>query len=171
MARAWDVPGLKPDLRFREAAGRVVLTRWREMMSFEAGTRIGDDIEFLHDMRVSSRRLRAALDAFAAAFPGRSFRRYLASVKEVTDTLGAARDLDVAIDGLCRVIEEMDPREQVGLQALVGEYRARRAAESTHITALFDRLEAEQFAVRFEAWVGKHTGVDPATLSPRPPQL
>ncbi len=142
----------------------MVLTRWREMMSFEVGTRIGDDIEFLHDMRVSSRRLRAAMDAFAAAFPTGSFRRYLASVKEVTDTLGAARDLDVAIDGLLGVIDEVEPREQVGLEALVGEYRARRTAESAHITALFDRLEAEQFAVRFEAWVGKHSGVDPAKL-------
>ena len=64
MAKAWDVPGLRSGAGFRDAAGRVILTRWREMMSYRDGTLLGEDIEELHAMRVSSRRLRAAMDAF-----------------------------------------------------------------------------------------------------------
>jgi hypothetical protein len=71
VAKAWDVPGLAGDARFRQAAGRVILTRWREMMSSRDGTLLGEDIEELHSMRVSSRRLRAAMDAFEGAFPRR----------------------------------------------------------------------------------------------------
>lgn len=169
MAKAWSVPGLRPEARFRDAAGRVILTRWREMMSYRDGTLAGEDVEELHAMRVSSRRLRAAMDAFAAAFPRRSFRRHIRSVKEITDTLGAARDLDVAMDGLRAAMEGFSPRERIGIAALVEAHRSRRDDEAVHIAALFARLDAERYGGRFERWVAKHTGVDATALDPRPP--
>lgn len=170
MARAWDVHGLKRDARFRDAAGRVILTRWREMMSYRDGTLLGEDIEELHAMRVSSRRLRAAMDAFADAFPPKAFRRHLRVVKEVTDTLGDARDLDVAIDHLESLLPGMEEADRPGVEGLIARYRAQRVEESAHISALFDRLDRERFAKRFERWVGEHTGVDVKRLDPRPPE-
>lgn len=169
VARAWEVPGLRQDARFRDAAGRVLLTRWRETMSYRDGTLAGVDIEELHSMRVSSRRLRAAMDAFAAAFPQRSFRRHLRAVKEITDALGAARDLDVAVEGLAAVLPDLEPAERIGVQALVDDFRRRRAEESSHIAALFERLERERYERHFERWVSRHTGVDASRLDPRPP--
>lgn len=169
MAKAWDVHGLRRDARFRDAAGRVILTRWREMMSYRDGTLLGEDIEELHAMRVSSRRLRAAMDAFAGAFPEKSFRRYLRVVKEVTDTLGEARDLDVGIEGMLHVLEEVPPHERPGIEGIVARYRDDRAAEDADIAALFTRLEDESFGPRFEAWVRRHTGVDVERLAPAPP--
>lgn len=168
MAKAWNVPGLLQDATFRDAAGRVVVTRWREMMSFRDGTLAGEDIEQLHAMRVSSRRLRAAMDAFAGVFPGKSFRTHLRVVKEITDTLGAARDLDVAVDGLEAVVRDFADIERPGIEALVAEYRTHRAAEATHIAALFTRLDEEHFGQRFERWVARHTGVDPGGLQTQP---
>ncbi len=162
------MPGLRRDATFRDAAGRVVLTRWREMMSYRDGTLAGDDIEELHAMRVSSRRLRAAMDAFAGAFPAKTFRRHLRVVKEITDTLGAARDLDVAVDGLDAVLGEFADHERPGIEALAAEYRAQRTGEATHIAALFTRLDEERFAVRFERWVKRHTGVEPDELTTNP---
>jgi CHAD domain-containing protein len=168
MAKAWNVPGLHRDATFRDAAGRVVLTRWREMMGYRDGTLAGEDIEELHAMRVSSRRLRAAMDAFAGAFPTRSFRRNLRVVKEITDTLGAARDLDVAVDGLEAVMADFTAEERLGITSLVAEYRERRVEEAAHIAALFARLDDERFGRRFERWVGRHTGVDPKRLRTGP---
>lgn len=138
------------------------------MMSYRDGTLLGEDIEELHAMRVSSRRLRAAMDAFADAFPPKSFATHLRMVKRITDTLGDARDLDVAIEGLTAVMGEMSSAEQVGVQALIDEYDGRRAAEATTIAALFERLDRERFARRFERWITKHTGV-PTSLPTRPP--
>jgi CHAD domain-containing protein len=169
VARAWQVPGLHRTAAFRDAAGRVILTRWRETMSYRAGTLLGEDIEELHAMRVSSRRLRAAMDAFSEAFPPRSFRRHLGTVKEITDTLGDARDLDVAIDALTALLPEFTAEMRVGIESLVAEYRERRADEARHIAALFDRLDATGYSKRFERWVGRHTGVDPKALRTRPP--
>jgi len=166
MARAWEVHGLHGNASFREAAGRVVLTRWREMMSYREGTLLGQDIEELHAMRVSSRRLRAAMDAFAAAFPRKKFQRALRVVKEVTDTLGEARDLDVAIEGLERRRRRFGPDARPGLEGLIERYRAERRDESVAIAALFDRLDAEGFAPWFEGWVERHTGVSVDELAP-----
>jgi CHAD domain-containing protein len=170
MAKAWEVHGLTGRATFREAAGRVILTRWREMMSYREGTLLGEDIEELHSMRVSSRRLRAAMDAFAAAFPRKPFKRYLRRVKEVTDTLGAARDLDVAIEGLEQRIETMDDIARPGLEGLIARYRAERETETVAIEAMFGRLDEEGFAADFEAWLADHTGVSVQELAPAPPK-
>jgi CHAD domain-containing protein len=169
LAQAWEVPGLHRRSRFREAAGRIILTRWAEMMSHRDGTLAGEDIEHLHAMRVSSRRLRAAMDAFGAAFPPRSFARNLTRVKEITDTLGDARDLDVAIAGLVELLPELDPEERPGIEGLIARYRQERGAEAAHIHALFSRLEDDGYGRRFCAWVEKHTGIGMASLKPRAP--
>lgn len=169
MAQAWSVRGLRGDARFRDAAGRIILTRWREMMSYREGTLAGEDIEELHAMRVSSRRLRAAMDAFAAAFPAASFRTRLGWVKEITDTLGAARDLDVAIAGLTDLLAEVPPDERAGLEGLVARYRQDRAAEAVHVAALFERIDADDLDRRFVRYVERHTGVTMKKLDPRPP--
>lgn len=169
MARAWDVPGLAGDAHFRQAAGRVILTRWREMMSYRDGTLLGEDIEELHSMRVSSRRLRAAMDAFEGAFPARSFRPLLRQVKEITDALGAARDLDVAIERLTGPVADLPPEERPGIDGLVARYREERAAEDPLISELFARLDEERFEDRLARYVAKHTGVRLARLNPRPP--
>lgn len=169
MAKAWVVPGLARDARFRDAAGRVILTRWAEMMSYRDGTLLGEDIEELHAMRVSSRRLRAAMDAFAAAFPPKSFRRYLGQVKEITDVLGAARDLDVAVERLSGLLAEMAPDERPGIEGLIARYREERAAEDPIIAALFGRIDETEFEGRLTDYVRAHTGVRMSRLTPRPP--
>ena len=170
MARAWDVNGLPHNGGFQGAAGRIVLTRWREMMSYRDGTLAGEDIEELHAMRVSSRRLRAAMDAFGDVFPGRSFRAYLREVKHITDTLGDARDLDVAIEHLTTLLPEVEPIDRPGIEGLIDRYEQQRRAEDAQIQALFDRLDREGFAIRFERWIHKHTGIDVDTLNPAPPE-
>jgi CHAD domain-containing protein len=169
MAKAWDVPGLTGRARFRDAAGRVILTRWRETMSYRDGTLLGEDIEELHAMRVSSRRLRAAMDAFEGAFPRRSFRDYLRRVKEITDVLGDARDLDVAIERLTGLLPSMQADERPGIEGLIARYRQERAEEDPRIAALFARLDEERFEERLDRYVAKHTGVTLRRLKPRPP--
>lgn len=169
MAKAWDVPGLTPDAAFRDAAGRTILTRWTEMMSYRDGTLAGEDIEQLHAMRVASRRLRAAMDAFESAFPAKSFRPYLRRVKKVTGVLGNARDHDVAVRRLLKLLPAVAPDERPGLEGLIAKYRHGRAAEVPRIAALFAAIDDEGFERRLFSYVMKHTGVKPSTLKPSPP--
>jgi CHAD domain-containing protein len=65
----------------------------------EPGTRLGEDAEELHDMRVATRRLRAALDLFDGVLPVRA-RVYREELGWMAAVLGAVRDLDVQQEGL-----------------------------------------------------------------------
>ena len=64
-----------PETAFHDAAERVLAERLDALVEHEAGTRAGEDPEELHDMRVASRRLRAAVDAFAGCYHGKQFKQ------------------------------------------------------------------------------------------------
>jgi len=75
----------------------------------EPGTRLGEDPEELHDMRVATRRLRAALSLFQSVLPVRAqmFREELGWLARL---LGAVRDLDVQLEGLADMSgRDVDP--------------------------------------------------------------
>ena len=60
----------------------------------------GTDIEGVHDVRVASRRLRAAMDIAAPAFPGKWYKPLHRTAKEITGALGEVRDRDVLLEAL-----------------------------------------------------------------------
>jgi CHAD domain-containing protein len=100
VAKEWEIPNLSGDESFKSAAAKIIKTKSDEMWSYAPGTIAGEDIEELHSMRVSSRRLRAAVDVCAPCFPTRSYRRYQRVVSELTGELGGVRDSDVMLDFL-----------------------------------------------------------------------
>lgn len=104
MAAARDV-GLDCDGTFSEAAAKVVKVRSKEVFEQAGGVLDIDDIERVHDMRVATRRLRAALEVFAPAFPRKRHRKALKKVKELADALGERRDADVEIELLESLID------------------------------------------------------------------
>ena len=61
------------------------------------GVRAAEDIEYIHRMRVASRRIRAALPLFRFCFPAKNYTRWSEEIKEITRALGEARDTDVQI--------------------------------------------------------------------------
>lgn len=61
------------------------------------GVRAAGDIEYIHRMRVASRRLRAALPIFEPCFPAKSYARWMREITRITRALGEARDADVQI--------------------------------------------------------------------------
>ena len=71
-----------------------------------------DDIERVHDMRVATRRLRAAIEVFAPCFPRKRHRAALKQVKALADALGERRDRDVAIEPLEGFAAEMASGER-----------------------------------------------------------
>ena len=88
-----------PDPTLGDVAYAVIRRQLRELLVHEPGTRLGEDPEQLHDMRVATRRLRAAMDLFSVALPSRT-----AAVREelrwIAGELGAVRDLDVQLEGM-----------------------------------------------------------------------
>ena len=62
-----------------------------------AGVRAAEDIEYIHRMRVASRRLRAALPIFRPCFSKKQYLRWMHAISTITRALGEARDADVQI--------------------------------------------------------------------------
>ena len=128
MAKSRPIRGLSPDTRFRDAAAAAVSVRATEVFSFADAALDLSDIEGVHDMRVATRRLRAALEVFATCFPPKAHAAALAEVKDLADRLGERRDPDVAIEELEAVAAELAPADQPGVAGLVEELRAEQAA-------------------------------------------
>ncbi len=66
------------------------------------GVKASEDIEYIHRMRVASRRLRAALPLFRRCFPQKQYARWMHEIAGITQALGMARDMDVQIAFLLR---------------------------------------------------------------------
>jgi CHAD domain-containing protein len=124
MAKALAIPGLGPEIPMREAAARTVQTRTAEVFSFAAGVLDTSDIERVHDMRVATRRLRAALEVFRPCFPKLQFKAALRDVKNLADALGERRDPDVALQEVEAIKTRLPATAVPGVDAFEDELRA-----------------------------------------------
>src|SRR4051812_43032982 len=100
MAKARPIPELGSDASFATAAAKIIAVRARELEDASENVLDVSDIERVHDMRVATRRLRAAMEVFETCFPKKRFRSTLKEVKALADALGERRDRDVHIADL-----------------------------------------------------------------------
>jgi len=95
------------------------------------GVRENQDMEPVHEARVASRRMRAALGMFADCFDAKKAGKWLKRVKRLTKGLGAARDLDVQIEFVESFASRLDPKDRryrPGIQRLLLRLRQQRQA-------------------------------------------
>lgn len=151
MAKARDIPGIAPDATFREAAASAVEVRAEEVFAFRDRALDTSDIEGVHDMRVATRRLRAAMEIFAVCFPRNQHRRALKEVKELADVLGERRDPDVMIDGLERIARKLATADRAGIRHLEESLRDRQAGANDRLAALLERIERDRLRERLLA--------------------
>lgn len=71
----------------------------------------GDDPEYVHQMRVASRRLRAAIRLFEPALPPGFEQTVLPGLRVVVTTLGRVRDLDVLLEDIVAPVIRALPEE------------------------------------------------------------
>ena len=149
MAKPWSVEGIVPRKSLEECARRIITTLFQEMMSFKEGSIDGLDIEFVHDMRVSSRRLRVAMDNFAECFSKKKFRKYLKQTKNITSTMGVVRDLDVLISKFETDAKSLTKDEQLGVKNLIIQLQQKREEARKPMLLMFSRLEKAGFDKKF----------------------
>src|SRR5215210_5378736 len=87
---------IDPSMSLGEVAFAVLRRQFAEMRDHEPGTRLGEDPEELHDMRVTTRRMRAAMKVFEGALPERA-RWLREELRWVAHALGDVMLLDVLI--------------------------------------------------------------------------
>lgn len=146
MAKARRIPGLEPRTRFVAAAAATVEVRAAEVFLHAEGVLDTSDIERVHDMRVATRRLRAAMEVFAACFPAKEHAKLLKEVKRLADALGERRDPDVAIEELEAISAELGGVR--GLGSLIGELRSEQERGNERLAAALDRILDQHLAER-----------------------
>jgi CHAD domain-containing protein len=100
-----------PALTVRQAASRIVARHVRELVRYEKRARAGET-EAVHQMRVQTRRLRAALALFSGVLrPGKRAGR--ARLRWLARALGRVRDLDV----IAALLEERHLPHLAGVEA------------------------------------------------------
>lgn len=94
------VQPIDPHDPMSEAGRKALLRDFVRMLEHEAGSKTGEDIEDVHQMRVSTRRMRSALRLLEPYYKGKPVRYFRARLTTIADALGEVRDLDVMIDNL-----------------------------------------------------------------------
>lgn len=166
--------GLKPTDSLAEAGRKVIGFHFARMLEQEAGTRLGADIEALHDMRVATRRMRAAFKVFSDGFQKQTVKPLLAGLKATAQALGPVRDLDVFMEKLRSHQDSLPPENQAGLQPLLDIQQTKYDELRQKMSAYLDSKAYRQFKEDFLQFVkvkGQGAKVIPVTMPPTPYQL
>ena len=146
MAKARRIPGVEPGTRFGDAAASAIEVRAAEVFLHAEGVLDTSDIERVHAMRVATRRLRAAMEVFAACFPAKEHAKLLKEVKRLADALGERRDPDVAIEELEAIDGELGGVR--GLGSLIKELRTEQQRGNEELAEALDRILEQRLAER-----------------------
>lgn len=78
-------------------AGVVLVSRWQEFCRQRSVVLKHPETDAIHDLRVASRRLRAAVGLFEPFLPGKPVNRLSREIRSITRTLGRVRNVDEAL--------------------------------------------------------------------------
>jgi CHAD domain-containing protein len=122
-----------------ELAFGVLRRQFATFLEREPAARLGEDSEGVHDMRVATRRMRAAMSLFREALPVRT-QRLRDELKWVAGVLGEVRDLDVQLGQLGEWERDMSDEDVAALRPLVESLEHRHAeARAMMLEALDSR--------------------------------
>jgi CHAD domain-containing protein len=138
---------------FRPAMRALIAPRWRAVWDAVPVAIEGVDPEGVHDARVASRRLRAAMDVAASAFPSEWYRPLHRVAKQITSELGEVRDRDVMLEYLEQELHDAPENERPGIERLISRLTSEREEARTKMLTFLADLEeqgvTEQAVKRF----------------------
>ena len=111
------------------------------------GVKTAQDIEYIHRMRVASRRLRAALPLFAPCFPEKKYLHWMEEIQRITRALGQARDTDVQIAFLIKIIKKKQAGRHTTDQGNALSHRLTGDVETILLSGLQKKRSKLQTAV------------------------
>ena len=148
-----DEVGMQAKDAIAEAGRKVMLFHFARLLSHEAGTRQGEDIEALHDMRVATRRLRASLQVFEEAFEPGALKPFRRGLQAVGRALGAVRDLDVFMEKAQQYVQALPEERRDGLNPLLDHWKAEREAARAEMLKVLDSEAYAEFKRKFNIFL------------------
>jgi CHAD domain-containing protein len=142
-------PGILPDDPMSEAGRKTLRFHFYRMIGNEQGTRLGDDIEALHDMRVATRRMRSAIPIFAPYFDKRVVRKYSKDLRRTGRALGRVRDLDVFMEKAQAYIDTGEGFDPGALDPLIIDWKVEREGARKVMLEYLESNRYKQFVEDF----------------------
>jgi CHAD domain-containing protein len=143
MAKADEIVGLNCAADASLWAAEVLRVRFGEVARLRQEALESVDVEAVHSMRVATRRLRSALRDFALFLKRRPVKKAIKDLKRIADALGSARDEDVAIARLEKLLAKAETEEiKRGIENLIGVRRVFREKAQIELKEV---LSAETF--------------------------
>jgi len=142
------------DLEVGSYAYSIITQQYRHMVDQEGGVREDRDPEYLHQMRVGSRRLRTALQVFDQVVKLPKAAR-IQAIGEISQTLGRLRDLDVQIADLEQDYgQRMVHKAQLkALQKLLSLLRKQRRQVFGEVEAMLSQPLYTRLQQAYEDWL------------------
>jgi CHAD domain-containing protein len=135
------IAGLTSDTPVTKAARDVLAVRLDAVnQSGRQAVEQFTDPEAVHQLRVATRRARAALAVFADALPRKAVRRGRKTLRKLRRAAGAVRNLDVLLAAVGEVPSRNGPRKSGAMLFLTGYLVARQSAERGRLLRSLNRL-------------------------------
>ena len=120
-----------------ELAFAILRRQFLAFLQNEPGTRVGEDPESLHDMRVAARRMRAAMALFSPALPARA-GRMRQELRWIGGVLGEVRDTDIQLERIAGWARESGEAELAALRMLSVVLERRRQQARGRLLRAFE---------------------------------
>jgi len=134
-----------------EAFQSILEHNFEYLVSWEDACRSWQDIEGVHQVRVSFRRIRSAFSAFRGAVPKKATQFWSEETRWMAGELGMARDLDVFIDEGLGAIRGILPLH--GETHLLSLAERHRELAYQSVNAMLDSERYARFKAEFPIWV------------------
>jgi CHAD domain-containing protein len=126
---------------YRDAMRVLIGARWADLWEAVPRALDASDPEGVHDVRVASRRLRAAMDVADGCFPERWYRPLHKAAKEITGALGEPRDQDVLLEAFHAQRKRIRVADRAGIDHLIAQIETRRDTARAEMAEYLSHLE------------------------------
>jgi len=152
-----------PSHPLAEALRRVLVSQLEQWMTRTYGLRYDADIEYVHEMRVALRRMRAALGLFRKAFDGGP-AALKGELSWFSGELGLVRDLDVFTEFLHGYAAERPGEQQPFVEKLIRSVQRKRRREYRKALGLFESDRYRAFRETYGSAARRPAGSDGALV-------
>ena len=133
-----------------EAGRKLFSKQISRMKRHEVGSRSGEDIESVHQMRVAIRRMRSLFKLIGSHYQPKTVAKYGKGLRRIARALGNIRDLDVLIVDLQDYQSALPADSHATLDLVVAILEARRDKYRCRLNDLFDSRSYARFVRQIE---------------------